>query len=123
FSPLTLAHKLCVHVSFEESLAQHRSSFEAGLRALTEGAKRFADATLDAGADGFFFATQEANSETMSVADYRALGKRYDLEVLGITAGRATFNLFHVCRTNIYADEVADYPVHAINWESHDAHP
>ncbi len=123
FSPLTIAHKLSIHVSFEDSIARYRSAFEAGLRALTEGAKRFAEATLDAGADGFFFATQEANTDTMSAADFRALGKRYDLDVLGVTTGRASFNLFHVCRTNILANEVADYPVHAINWESHGAHP
>lgn len=123
FSPLTIAHKLSVHVPFEESTGSHRASLEAGLRSITEGTKRFAEASLDAGADGFFFATQEANYDTLTVADYQALAKPYDLDVLRAVADRASFLLLHVCRTNIMAEVVADYPAHAINWESHDAHP
>jgi uroporphyrinogen decarboxylase len=123
FSPLTVAHKLSLHLPFEESVGQHRPRLEAGLRAITAGSKRFAEATLDAGADGFFFATQEANRDTLSDADFLALGKPYDLEILRAMDGRPSFDLLHVCRTNVMADLVADYPVHAINWESHGAHP
>jgi uroporphyrinogen decarboxylase len=117
FSPLTVAHKLSLHLAFEESVRSHRPRLEAGLRAILEGSKRFAAATLDAGADGFFFATQEANRDTLGEADFLALGKRYDLELLGAIRERASFLLLHVCRANILANLVADYPVHAINWE------
>jgi uroporphyrinogen decarboxylase len=123
FSPLTVAHKLSIHLPFEESVQQHRASLDVGLRALAEGSKRFAEATLDAGADGFFYATQEANHETMSEADFLALGKAYDLDVLSVTVDRASFNLLHVCRTEIFANLVADYPVHAINWETNGTRP
>jgi len=123
FSPLTVAHKLSLHVPFEESIREHRASLEAGLRAITDGSKRFAEATLEAGADGFFFATQEATRDTTSDADFLALGKPYDLEILRSIAGRSSFNLLHVCRTDIMADLVADYPVHAINWDSHATRP
>lgn len=123
FSPLTIAHKLSIHVPFEESLSRHRALLEAGLRAIAEGSKRFAEATLAAGADGFFFATQEANHDTLSDADFRGLGKAYDLDVLRAVEGRATFNLLHVCRVNIMAEAVADYPVQAINWDSDHTRP
>jgi uroporphyrinogen decarboxylase len=117
FSPLTVAHKLSLHLPFAESVQNHRPQLEAGLRAIAEGSKRFAAATLDAGADGFFFATQEANRDTLSAEDFLALGKPYDLELLQSIGDRASFLLLHVCRENILADLVADYPVHAINWE------
>ncbi len=123
FSPLTVAHKLSLHLPYERSLREYRSSLEAGLRAITEGSKRFAEATLEAGADGFFFATQEVNRDTLSEADFLALGKRYDLEILNLVAGRASFLLLHVCRENILAELVADYPVHAINWEIQKTRP
>ena len=48
FSPLTVAHKLSLHLSFEESVRDHRERLEAGLRAIVEGSRRFATATLDA---------------------------------------------------------------------------
>lgn len=118
FSPLTVAHKMSLHLPFEESVREHRASLEAGLRAIAAGTKRFAEAALAAGADGFFFATQEASRDGLSEADFLALGKRYDLEVLDAIADGRAFNLLHVCRVNIMADLVVDYPVHAINWDS-----
>lgn len=123
FSPLTVAHKLSLHVPFENSVRSHRLALEAGLRAIAEGTKRFAAATLDAGADGFFFATQEANRDTLSEDDFLALGKRYDREILDAVADRASFVMLHVCRTNILADLVADYPVNAMNWDHHHTRP
>lgn len=123
FSPLTIAHKLSLQVPFEESVTNDRPRLEAALQAILEGSKRFAAATLDAGADGFFFATQEANRDTLSDADFLALGKRYDLELLNSIRDRASFLLLHVCRENILADLVADYPVDAINWEVQKTRP
>ena len=118
FSPLTVAHKMSLHVPFVESVGQYRDALEVGLAAITTGTIRFAEAALEAGADGFFFATQEANRPTLGADDFAALGRPYDLEILGTVADRSTFNLLHVCQTGIYADLVADYPVHSINWDS-----
>ena len=123
FSPLTVAHKLCLHLAFADQVTNHRAALEIGLRAIAEGTKRFAAACLDAGADGFFFATQEPNAGTLSREDYLALGKRFDLDVLGAVADRCSFNLLHVCQTEIYADLVADYPVHSINWDASNGRP
>ncbi len=118
FSPLTIAHKLSVHVPYRESVEEHRDLLLAGLASIVETTKRFAAACLDAGADGFFFATQEANSHTLGRQDFLDLGKPFDLEVLRSLDERAWLNLLHVCRTDIYADLVADYPVQMINWDS-----
>ena len=118
FSPLTIAHKLSLHLPYRESVEEHRDSLLAGLASITETTKRFAAACLDAGADGFFFATQEANAGTLGRQDFVDLGRRFDLEVLQSLDERAWLNLLHVCRTEIYADLVADYPVQMINWDS-----
>jgi uroporphyrinogen decarboxylase len=123
FSPLTVAHKMSISVPFEESLGNHRASLEVGLSSIAEGSKRFAEAALAAGADGFFFATQEANRDTLSEDDFLALGKPYDLEILRSVEGRCAFNLMHLCKLNVMADLVADYPVHAINWETGGGNP
>lgn len=123
FSPLTVARKMSVHVPFAESVGPGRAALEVGLAAIAEGTKRFAVACLDAGADGFFFATQEARADVLPPADFLALGKRFDLEILRSIAGRSIFNLLHVCGLGIYADLVADYPTHAINWETQSPNP
>jgi uroporphyrinogen decarboxylase len=123
FSPLTVAHKLSLHVPFRESVAEHRALLLAGLASIAETTKRFAAACLDAGADGFFFATQEANSASLDQAGFLELGRRFDLEVLTSLDERAWLNLLHICRTGIYAELVADYPVQMINWDSERTQP
>jgi uroporphyrinogen decarboxylase len=123
FSPLAVAHKMSVHLPFLESVRDHRETFEAGLRLITESTLRFAEASLDAGADGFFYAVQDATRDGWTDAEFLELGKRHDLEILQAVEGLAGFTLLHVCRNNIMADLVADYPVHAVNWECNPTNP
>ena len=80
-------------------------------------------AALEDGADGLFFATQEASREVLAEAEFLALGKPCDLEIPRSVEGRCALNLLHVCRTNIMADLAADYPAHAVNWESQRPNP
>ena len=123
FSPLTIAHKLSLHVPFLESVREHRDVLLEGLASITETTKRFAAACLDAGADGFFFATQEANRATLGQQSFLDIGRPFDLEVLGGLDERAWLNLLHVCRAGIYAELVAEYPVPMINWDSERTEP
>ena len=123
FSPLTVAHKMSVHVPFEESASTHRASLEVGLRSIAEGSMAFAAAALEAGADGIFFATQEANLDALGEADFLALGKPYDLEILRSVEGRSLFTLLHLCKSNVLSRLVADYPAHAVNWETGGGNP
>lgn len=123
FSPLTVAHKLCTENTFGMYVRDQTDALEEGLDRIARASSRFAQATLDAGADGFFFATQEATLDELTEPEFERLGKRYDLEVLRGMGDRAWFNLFHVCRESIMADEVATYPVDAVNWDSHRNYP
>jgi uroporphyrinogen decarboxylase len=102
---------------------QHRDELHEGLARITRSSIDFARATLDAGADGFFYATQEATLDELTEPEFAELGERYDREVLTAIGEGAWFNLLHVCRESIMADMVADYPVAAINWDSHKNFP
>ena len=70
----------------------------------------------DAGADGIFFATQAASAETHTEDEHT----RFDLpgikRVLDAVSGRSTFTLLHAHGRQIYFDQLATLPVHAINW-------
>jgi len=118
FGPLTVAHKL-TGAEFRRHVREEPSALEAGLERLTAATIAFARATLDAGADGFFYATQEATLDELAEPEFERLGKAYDLRVLEGLDERAWFKLLHVCRESIMAEVVADYPVEAINWDSH----
>jgi uroporphyrinogen decarboxylase len=123
FSPLTVAHKLSLGGTFGQHVHRHVDALHGGIERLTESTIAFARATLDAGADGFFYATQEATLDELTEPQFADLGKAYDRRVLDAMGDRAWFNLLHVCRESIMADMVADYPVAAINWDSHHNYP
>jgi uroporphyrinogen decarboxylase len=123
FSPLTVAHKLSLNGAFGRYVREETDALIEGLESITRSSIKFAQATLDAGADGFFYATQDATLDELTEPEFERLGKAYDLRVLKALDDRAWFNLFHVCRESIMADEVATYPVDAVNWDSHHNYP
>jgi uroporphyrinogen decarboxylase len=116
FSPLTVAHKIA-GADFQRHLAD--DALVEALESIADTSIAFARATLDAGANGFFYATQEATLDELAEPEFERLGKAYDLRVLGALDERAWFTMLHVCRESIMAEVVADYPVAAMNWDSH----
>jgi len=101
---------------FADLLAQPRALHRA-LEAITETTKRFALASLRAGADAIFFATQMATSKYFNLEEFREFGEPYDLEVLkAIRAVKPDFILLHIHGVNIYFDALAKYPVDVLNW-------
>jgi uroporphyrinogen decarboxylase len=120
FSPLTIAYKLCGDkVSGErvvDYMRQAPRQLHAGLAVIRDVVMDYATACLEAGASGFFFATQMATIDLMSREQFQEFGKPYDLPVLESLAGRSRVTMLHVCKKNLMFDLVADYPVDLINW-------
>jgi len=91
----------------------------AALRVITETFTAYAIACLEQGASGIFYATNGWASKGMLTADqYREFGEQYDLEFLDAIKSRSKFNILHNCGTHIYFDQLAEYPVQAVNWDA-----
>ena len=97
-----------------------------GARGAGSGARRrhrrrwssYARLTRAAGADGLFFAiVRLAREGYLTREEYARFGRPYDLRVLEAVAD-APLNVLHICGDHVYFDAVADYPVHAISWNS-----
>jgi len=77
---------------------------------------RYADATLAAGADGLFFATQAASPESFSREEH----DRYDLprvqRILRGIEGRSRLTMLHVHGDAPYLDAFDGIGAHALNW-------
>lgn len=100
-----------------QTIREDRAALHAALRVITETFTTFAIACLEYGASGIFYATNGWASESMLTSDqYREFGEQYDLEFLDAIKSRARFNILHNCGTHIYFDQLASYPVHALNW-------
>jgi uroporphyrinogen decarboxylase len=91
---------------------------EAALDAVTETLTGYVKITRAAGADGVFFAiVRLAREGYLTREEYARFGRPYDLRVLAAVAD-APMNVLHVCGDQVHFDAVADYPVHAISWNS-----
>jgi uroporphyrinogen decarboxylase len=115
FCPATVARKLAGN----RLLADLRQSPEAvlpALEAITDTMARYARASLEAGADGIFLATQTATPDLFSEDENARFAIAYTRRLLEAVQGKSTFTLLHIHGKGIYFDQLASLPVHAINW-------
>lgn len=97
-------------------------ALERGLGAIAETLSGYAAATLAAGADGLFYATNLATRELTTPEECRRFQRPFDLQILAAVAS-APFNLLHVCGSGILFDEFADYPATAFSWAAEPGNP
>jgi len=120
FSPLNIAFKLCGDkISGKLVLDYMRQSpqqLHAGLAVITDVVRDYAAACLEAGAPGFFFATQMACHDLVTPEEFKEFGVPYDLQVLESLTGKSRVTMLHACKENPMFDLVAGYPVDVINW-------
>ncbi|HVU67947.1 MAG TPA: uroporphyrinogen decarboxylase family protein [Ktedonobacteraceae bacterium] len=98
------------------TIREDRSAMHSALRVITETFTTFAIACLEYGASGIFYATNGWASQSLLTPDqYREFGEQYDLEFLDAIK-RARLNILHNCGSQVYFDQLASYPVHALSW-------
>ncbi len=115
FGPLNSAHNLAGDRLFEDMRA-YPDRVNAALQAIADTTARFAIASLRAGADSIFFATQMATSKYLTEAEFRKFGEPYDLAVIEAFRSKADFTLLHIHGLDIYFDLLEHWLVQAINW-------
>jgi uroporphyrinogen decarboxylase len=121
FSPLSIAKYLVGNrpEPIKVALDDDPGALRAALNVIVETFATYAQACLEAGASGIFFATTGwASADILTIDQYRRWGIEYDLPLLEAVAGRAPFNILHNCGEHVYFDLLADYPVQAISWAS-----
>jgi uroporphyrinogen decarboxylase len=101
-----------------QSIREDRATMHKALRVITETFTTFAIACMEYGASGIFYATNGwASKDLLTPDQYREFGEQYDLEFLDAIKKRSKFTILHNCGTHIYFDQLAAYPVHALNWD------
>ena len=121
FCPLGVAKYLTGHQvePVLHSIREDRSAMHAALRVITETFTSYALACLEYGASGIFYATNGwASSDLLTSDQYREFGEQYDLEFFDAIKKRAKLTILHNCGSHIYFDQLATYPVQALNWDA-----
>ena len=121
FTPLSIAGRLAgsdeaMKAFMEEDPARVHHVLQTVAQAFVE----FSEECLNAGASGLFYATTHwATYDMMTDQEYEEFGRPYDLKVLQALSD-ADFNVLHVCQGRNMLRALADYPVHAFNWDTQD---
>lgn len=123
FSPLTTLKKLAGE-RLTADMEEHPQAVHQALRAITETTIRFVKANIETGVAGFFFATQCAQKDYLTDAQFRDFAKAYDLEVMNAYKDITYFNVVHIHGSDIRFTEIAnEYPANVINWHDRNTYP
>lgn len=122
FSPLTLAYKLAGDTLLDH-LQNNPTEVHIGLATIAETTARFAEAALEAGADGIFFASQLSRADMLGQKMCEDFVVCYDLIALERVKTRPAPLVLHLHGENIYFEIVNQYPVHAVSWHNHETAP
>lgn len=121
FSPLSVAKNLAGDVWISH-MREEPEALLAGLERIAESTEAFVRNSLAAGANGIFFATQLANPEIVSEAEYRRFGEPFDLRVIRAGSLRELV-ILHAHGAPVLFDYLSGYPVDAINWHDRGTSP
>jgi uroporphyrinogen decarboxylase len=120
FSPLSTLAKLSNGKVYKD-LITNPNAVHRALRVVTETTIAFVKANIPYGVAGFFFATQSATSDNITLEQFKEFGEKYDLDIINEYKNITYFNVIHIHGSNIFFDEIAQkYPINCLNW--HDRH-
>ncbi len=122
FSPLSCARTLAGDRLIQD-MREHPGEVMHALQHLGTTMERFAHASIDAGADALFLASQVASRDVLTAEESRAFGQQYNLALINELRGHVDFVLLHIHGENIYYEHLFKYPVQIINWHDRKTAP
>jgi uroporphyrinogen decarboxylase len=124
FGPLTMANKAIGDVdALRRHLDDAPDQVRPALEQFTDDVIAFGKACIDAGVDGFFFATQLGNRSALGESCYREHGVPYDLRVLEALRPGTWFTMLHLHGGEPLFDLADEYPVDCVNWHDRETPP
>ena len=98
----------------------------AGIQKLADGLEAWAEAYLDAGADGIYYSAQYGEEGRFTKEEWEQLVRPFDLQILqAADRKKDKYNILHICGEPEYAfkthvDWFYDYPADLVNWSVKD---
>jgi uroporphyrinogen decarboxylase len=122
FSPLTIARKLAGDRVVSD-LREAPDAVLPALEAIGETVARYAAASIEAGAEGIFFATQAANPESFTREEHDRFDLAHVRRILRSVEGRSRLTMLHAHGDLPYLDAFSGMSIHAINWHDRTTSP
>ncbi|MFW9832720.1 MAG: uroporphyrinogen decarboxylase family protein [Candidatus Thorarchaeota archaeon] len=121
FDPVMVADKISGK-NFNKYADEHPEILKGALDIIADVMIDFASATIDAGADGIFLASQHSTLSSVTDKQYKEFVYPYDLKLISRLRGKADFIILHLHareeHEEIRFDKIAKTPgVDGVNWE------
>jgi uroporphyrinogen decarboxylase len=121
FDPTMVADKIS-DKNFNRYADENPEILKGALDIITDVMIDFASATIDAGADGIFLASQHSTNSSVTDKQYKEFVYPYDLKFISRLRGKAKFIILHLHaredNEEIRFDKIAKTPgVDGVNWE------
>jgi uroporphyrinogen decarboxylase len=115
FNPYASANKLCGKKLLEH-LHANPDAVKHALQAISVSLSDYANAWVEEGGDGVYYALDGCQTTTMSEDEYREVFMPFDRMVLNAAMEQGTFNMLHLHGENIMFDMLHDLPNSVLVW-------
>lgn len=96
---------------------------KAAFQAIAEGLVALTYASLEAGAQGIYYASLGGERSVLTDEEFEELIKPLDLAVLQAAEGAEAFNVLHICKDYVNMERYVDYRPQVVNWAVHENNP
>lgn len=122
FNPHHAAGKICGKKFMEHYRANPEGVVRA-LRTITVSLIDYAQAWIEAGGDGIYYALDGAQTTCMTEEEYGGIFKPLDYMILEAAMAEGTLNFLHIHGTDIMFDLLHDLPNHVLGWSNRSTPP
>ena len=122
FSPLAQAKNLVGNDLLIEHIRKYPEAVLKGLDTIAKTTAKFVEAVCEIGVDGIFYAVQHAQSELLSLEEYKTFGIPFDHKVLEATDD-LWCNMLHLHGRDIYFSLLRMYNFQIVNWHDRETYP
>jgi uroporphyrinogen decarboxylase len=121
FTPLSIVGDMTkTRDILTEYLQEDPKLVKQAVEAVTQTFEQFITELLNVGISGIFFATTYWGTyDRITDEQFDEFSRPYDMRILEVVK-ECPFNVMHVCKSKNMLERLADYPVHAFNWDSQD---
>ena len=104
-------------------LRENPDIFSRALEIISEGLAVYAQASLEAGAEGIYYAALGGEMTLFTDEEHRRYIKPNELMILDAVKHAPVFNVLHICRDYVNLNRFSEYNPTVVNWAVHANNP
>lgn len=106
-----------------EHLREQPEIVADAFKIIAEGLAQFAEACLDAGAQGIYYAALGGETSLFTDEEFEQVVKPNDTLIMNAVKRKDAINFLHICKDKVNMQRYRDYHPDIVNWAIHEGNP